>query len=98
MRRDKTLQSDDYIFNNLEVKNNVLNIYYCDQKIVMLDYPAVVHYEFLPVGQSIKKEYYLRVTHRLCEVICLKKSELWADNFWCFFTVALIFRDFYIKN
>ena len=36
---------------------------------VFFDYRGVVHYEFLPTGQTINKEYYLSVMRHLREAI-----------------------------
>ena len=41
-----------------------------------------VHYELLPLRQTVNKEYYLSVMRRLREAIRLKRSELWANNSW----------------
>jgi Transposase. len=41
---------------------------------VFLDYNGVVHYEFLPVGRTVNKEYYLEVTDHLREAIQKKKK------------------------
>jgi len=49
---------------------------------VFFDYRGVVHYEFLPPGQTVNKEYYLSVVQRLREAIRKKRPELWADNSW----------------
>ncbi|XP_011631491.1 histone-lysine N-methyltransferase SETMAR-like [Pogonomyrmex barbatus] len=47
---------------------------------VFFDYHGVVHYEFLPPGQIVNKEYYLSVMRHLREVIRFKRPDLWADN------------------
>lgn len=49
---------------------------------VFFDYRCVVHYEFLPPGQTVNKEYYLSVMRRLREAIRHKRLELWANNSW----------------
>ena len=43
---------------------------------VFFDYRCVAHYEFLPTGQTVKKEYYLSVMHHLREAIRRKRPEL----------------------
>ena len=40
---------------------------------VFFDYRGVVHYEFLPTGQTVNKEYYLSVMGHLCEAIRKKR-------------------------
>ena len=47
---------------------------------VFFDYRGVVHYEFLPIGQTVNKEYYLRVMRHLREAIRKKRPELWANS------------------
>lgn len=47
---------------------------------VFFDYRGVVHYEFLPPGQTVNKEYYLSVMRRLREAIRLKRPDLWKDK------------------
>ena len=49
---------------------------------VFFDLCGVVHYEFLPPRQTVNKQYYLGVMHRLREAIRLKRPELWANNYW----------------
>ena len=34
--------------------------------------------------QRVNKEYYLAVLRSLCEAICRKRADLWADNSWIF--------------
>ena len=64
----------------------------------------VVHYEFLPPGQTVNKEYYLSVMRRLREAIRKKRPELWANNSWFLHHdnapshTALILREFFAKN
>ena len=49
---------------------------------VFFDYRGVVHYEFLPTGQTVNKEYYLSVMRHLREAIRKKRLELWANYSW----------------
>ena len=71
---------------------------------VFFDYRGVVHYEFLPPGQTVNKEYYLSVMRRLREAIRLKRPESWADNSWFLhhdnapFHTALFLREHFAKN
>jgi len=63
----------------------------------------MVHYEFLPLGQTVNKEYYLSVMQRLREAIRKKRPELWADNTWFLHhdnapsDTALVLRDHFAK-
>ena len=71
---------------------------------VFFDYRGVVHYEFLPPGQTVNKEYYLSVMRRLREAIRKKRPDLWKDNSWLLHHdnapshTALILREFFAKN
>ena len=70
---------------------------------VFFDYRGVVHYEFLPTGQTVNKEYYLSVMRHLREAIRKKRPELWATNSWILrhdkpSHTALILREFLAKN
>ena len=71
---------------------------------VFFDYCGVVHYEFLPTGQTVNKEYYLSVMRRLREAIRKKRPELWANNSWILHHdnapshTALVLREFFAKN
>lgn len=71
---------------------------------VFFDYRGVVHYEFLPPGQTVNKEYYLSVMRRLREAIRKKRSDLWQNNSWFLHHdnapshTARIIRDFLAKN
>ena len=47
---------------------------------VFFNYRGVVHYEFLPTGQTVNKEYYLSVMRHLREAIHKKRAELWASK------------------
>lgn len=71
---------------------------------VFFDYRGVVHQEFLPMGQTVNKEYYLSVMRRLREAIRKKRPELWKDNSWILHHdnapshTAHVIRDFFAKN
>ena len=42
----------------------------------------VVHYEFVPTGQTVNQVYYLEVLNRLREKVRRKRPELFANNSW----------------
>nr|APL98296.1 truncated putative DD34D transposase [Bactrocera tryoni] len=50
--------------------------------IVFFDIRGVVHYEYVPTGQTVNKEYYLGVMRRLRDAIRRKRPSLWANNSW----------------
>jgi transposase len=49
---------------------------------VFFDSEGVVHYEFLPQGRTVKKEYYLQVMQRLREAGRKKRPDAWRENRW----------------
>jgi len=46
------------------------------------DIRGIVHYEFVPTGQTVNQVYYLEVLERLCEKVRWKRPELFANNSW----------------
>ncbi|GBN31020.1 Mariner Mos1 transposase [Araneus ventricosus] len=49
---------------------------------VFIDYDSVIHYEFIPEGETVNKELYLEVFKRLRDAIRRKQPEKWATNDW----------------
>jgi transposase len=49
---------------------------------VFFDSEGVVHYEFLPQGRTVNKEYYLEVMQRLLEAVRKKRPDAWRENRW----------------
>jgi len=43
---------------------------------------GVVHHEYAPHDQNIKKEYYLEVLRHLCDAVWRKRPDLWAAGTW----------------
>jgi hypothetical protein len=43
---------------------------------------GVVHYEFVPTGQTVNKIYYFEVLKRLRENVRRKRPEIFANNSW----------------
>jgi len=43
---------------------------------------GVVHYEFLPQGRTVNKEYYLEVLQRLREAVRKRRPDAWRQNRW----------------
>jgi len=42
----------------------------------------IIHHEFQPHGQTVNKEYYLRVIKRLREAVTRKRPDLWRLKKW----------------
>jgi hypothetical protein len=50
--------------------------------MVFFESEGVVHYEFLPQGQTVNKKYYLEVMQRLPEAVRKKRPDAWRENRW----------------
>jgi len=48
--------------------------------VVFFDWQGVIHYEFIPHGQTINKEFYIAVLKRLREAVRQKRPELWTNQ------------------
>jgi len=47
---------------------------------LFFDSEDVVHYEFLPQGQTVNKEYYLEFMQCLREAVRKKRPDAWREN------------------
>jgi len=71
---------------------------------VFFDYRDVIHYEFLPAGKTVNKDYYLEVMRRLRNAIRRKRPNLWTENSWILHYdnapahTAMIIRNFLVKH
>jgi len=57
----------------IKSQNNVADFFYIR---------GIVHYEFVPTGQTVNQVYYLEVLERLREKVRRKRPQLFASNSW----------------
>ena len=50
--------------------------------LCFFDFRGIVHYEFVPTGQTVNKVYYLEVLKKLREKVRRKRPEIFANNSW----------------
>jgi len=50
--------------------------------LTFFDIRGIVHYEFVPIGQTVNQVYYLEVLGRLREKVRRKRPKLFANNSW----------------
>jgi len=50
--------------------------------LLTFDIRGIVHYEFVPTGQTVNQVYYLEVLEGLREKVRWKRPELFANNSW----------------
>ena len=50
--------------------------------IVFFYWKGIVHYEFVPRGETVNKQFYLNVLKRLREAVRRKRPEVWTNNTW----------------
>ena len=50
--------------------------------VVFFDWQGAIHYEFVPRGQTVNKEFYVAVLPRLSEAVRWKRPQLWTNQSW----------------
>jgi histone-lysine N-methyltransferase SETMAR len=71
--------------------------------MLFFDYEGVIDHEFLPCGQRVNEEYYLKVMKRPRETVRRKRPNLWRGNKWLLHhddtpaQSSLLIRDFHTK-
>ena len=69
-----------------------------------LNWKGIVHHEFVPRGETVNKEFQLKVMKRLREAVRRKSSEAWKNKTWMLHHdnapthASLLFREFLAKQ
>ena len=69
-----------------------------------LDWKGIVHHEFVPRGEIVNKEFYLKVMKRLREAVRRKRPEVWTNKTWMLHHynapphASLLIREFLAKE
>jgi len=50
--------------------------------VVFFDWHGVMHYEFIPRGRTVNKEFYVAVLKCLRGAVCRKRPQLWMNQGW----------------
>jgi len=72
--------------------------------VVFFDWQGVIHYEFIPRGQTVNKEFYVAVLNHLREAICQRRPQLWTNQSWVLYHdnapahLSFLVRNFLAKN
>jgi len=72
--------------------------------IVCFDWKGIIHHEFVPRGETVNKEFYLKVMKRLREAERRKRPEAWTNKTWMLHHdnapahVSLLIREFLVKQ
>ena len=68
------------------------------------DWKGIVHYEFVPRGETVNKHFYLNVLKRLRVAVRRKSPEAWTNNTWMLHYdnapahASLLIREFLTKH
>jgi len=72
--------------------------------VVCFDWQGVIHYDFIPRGQTVNKEFYVAVLKHLREAVHRKRPQLWTNQNWVLHhdnapaQSAFLVRNFLLKN
>jgi len=50
--------------------------------IVFFDWKGIIHYEFVPRGETVNTEFYLNVLKCLRQAVQRKRPEAWTNTTW----------------
>ena len=65
---------------------------------IFFNWQGVIHYEFVPRGQTVNKAFYLAVLKRLREAVCRKRPQLWTNQSWVLHHNAPAHSSFLVRN
>ena len=66
--------------------------------VVFFDWQGVIHYEFVPRGQTVNKEFYVAVLKHLREAVRRKRPQLWTNQSWVLHHNAPAHSSFLMHN
>jgi len=71
--------------------------------VVSFYWQGVIHYEFIPRGQTVNKEFYVAVLKHFREAVRRKRPQLWTNQGWVLQhdyapTHSFLVRNFLVKN
>jgi transposase len=76
----------------------------CEGDVYFFYWKGIVHLEFVPRGETINKEFYLKVMKRLRETVRRKRPEAWTNKTWMLHHdtapahASLLIREFLAKQ
>jgi hypothetical protein len=53
---------------------------------------SIVHFEFIPQGQTVNQAYYVEILKKLCESVYRRKPELWPGDEFTSMTMLQLTR------
>jgi hypothetical protein len=66
--------------------------------ITFFDIKDIVHFEFIPEGQTVNQAFYVEILKRLLEAVCRKGPELWPNNWILHHDTAPAYKALSVRN
>ena len=66
--------------------------------VVFFDWHGVIHYEFVPHGQTVNKKFYVAVLKRLREAVRRKRPQFWMNQSWVLHDNSPAHSSFLVRN
>jgi len=66
--------------------------------IIFFDIKGIVHFEFIPQGQTVNQTYYAEILKWLCEAMCRKRPELGPIDWILYHDSTVAFKAFFVKQ